>query len=82
MADLPVCQRVYIRRTSKKHCWDGQGEMDIYATQRLSQCLSVSIRSRRVQELTAILAVQFDATTALFTKICGHLDAEEVVKSA
>ena len=72
----PICQRVYIRRTNKR-CWDRQGEVEIYAT-----TISVPLRVHsisRVQELTAILAVQFDATSALFTKICGHLDAEEVV---
>ena len=51
--------------------------------QRLFQCLSVSIRPLRVEELAEILAVQFDATASpSFNKDLRPLDAEEAVLSA
>ena len=51
--------------------------------QRLFQCLSVSIRPLRVDELAEILAIQFDATAPpLFKEDLRPLDAEEAVLSA
>ena len=53
--------------------------------QCLFQCLLVSIRPLRVEELMGILAVEFDATAApsfKFNESLLQLDAEEVVLSA
>ena len=51
--------------------------------QRLFQCLSVSIRPFRVQELAEIVAIQFDATVApSFIENFRPSDAEEAVLSA
>jgi hypothetical protein len=51
--------------------------------QRLFQCLSVSIRPLRVEELAEILAVQFDATAApSFNEDLRPWNAEEAVLSA
>jgi ankyrin repeat protein len=77
LADLPES----LDKTYERTLWGIDKQKRKYA-QRLLQCLSVSIRPLRVDELADIFAVQFDTTaspSSLFNKDLRPLDAEEAV---
>jgi hypothetical protein len=78
LADLPES----LDKTYEQTLLGIDREKQEYA-QRLFQCLSVSIRPLRVEELAEILAVEFDATAApSFNEDLRPMDAEEAVLSA
>ena len=78
LADLPET----LDKTYEQSLLGISKEKRKYA-QRLFQCLSVTIRPLRIEELAEILAIQFDTTAApSFNEDLRPLDAEEAVLSA